>query len=231
MRRAIGIIVPSGNVVVERAAIAFAAEHPGLDVHFSRVPVRGSIDPMPDGYDMPAFLAAAELLADARPGAIVWAGSKGVLVGMAVEEALRAAIVARTGLPFTSSSFALVDLAMRRPLRRIGLVTPYTDAYQQRLIAGFVRLGLTCVSEAHLGIAANLAYADPDETAILAMAHRVAEARPDALVAWCTNFRSAFCRQRMVEETGLRVLDATELALEAGFALADPGTRPEGMER
>ena len=227
MRRAIGIIVPSGNVVVEPAAIALAATSPGLDLHFARVPVRGSHDPFPDGYDLPAFLSAAEMLADAKPGILVWAGSKGVLVGLERDEELRSQIGMRTGIAFTSSALALMDVARTKSLRRLALITPYTTSYQRRLIQGFVRLGFECVAEDHLGIADNLAYAEIGEREILGMAHRVAASRPDAVLGWCTNFRSAFCGDAIARETRLPFFDATLLALHAAIAHLDrdAGTR------
>lgn len=226
MRRAIGIIVPSGNVVVERAAIALATRSPGLDLHFARVPVRGSHDPLPDGYDLPAFLAAAEMLADARPGVLIWAGSKGVLVGLEHDEDLRSRIETRTGIAFTSAALALMEAARARNLRRLALITPYTTAYQRRLVQGFVRLGFECVAEDHMGIADNLAYADVGERDIAAMARRVAASRPDAVLGWCTNFRSAFCADRIARETRLPFLDATLLALDAAMARLELDASP-----
>lgn len=221
MRRAIGIIVPSGNVVVERASIAFAATMPGLDLHFARVPVRGSHDPFPDGYDVSAFIAAAEMLADARPGVLVWAGSKGVLVGVDHDEALRSRIETRTGIAFTTSTLAWLDVARERGVRRLGLITPYTTSYQRRLVNGFVQLGFECVAEDHFDISDNLAYADVGEREILGMAQRVAAARPDAILGWCTNFQSAFCAEAIARQTGVPFFDATLLALYAAIAHLD----------
>lgn len=228
MRRAIGIIVPSGNVVVERAAVALAARTPGLDVHFARVPVRGTHDPHPDGYDVVAFLAAAELLADARPGSLVWAGSKGILVGLDREERLREEIEIRTGIAFTSSSLAFMDAAREASYRRIALVTPYTTDYQRRLMQGFVRLGYECVAEDHFGISDNLSYADIDEAEVVRMAQRTAAGRPDVILGWCMNFRSAFCAERVASVTKVPFLDATLLALDAAVRMLDRHVLEDG---
>lgn len=223
--RSVGIIVPSANIVVERAAIAMLRDEPGTEVHFARVPVRGAVDPFPDGYDVDAFEAAADLLADAASGAIVWAGSKGVLVGIDRDEDLKTRIEDRTGLPFTSSALALRDLVAATGLRRIGLVTPYTAPHQQRLIAGFKRLGLDCADEAHADIANNLAYAAVGAAEIRRMATQVATSRPEAILTWCTNFASAECLPAIERDVGLPVYDATLLGLRAGFRLLDRDIR------
>jgi len=211
--RSIGIIVPSANVVVERAAIRFAAEVPGLELQFTRIPVRGDADPFVQGYDVDAFLRAAELLADARPDVLLWAGSMGVLVGAEHDERLGELIEAETGLPFTSSTIALVRLAERERLERIALVTPYAQAYQDRLVAGFVRLGFDCVAEEHAGLRDNLSYAGIGEEDTVRMALKVSVSRPDAILSWCTNFASTGCVQRIEVETGLPFHDATLLGL------------------
>jgi maleate isomerase len=212
-RPAIGIITPSANVVVERTAIRLMRSFPDVDIHVSRVPVSGSADPFPDGYDVAAFESAARLLADAEPGVLVWAGSKGVLVGIEKDEALRSRLTAITGLPFTSSALAFAELTRLNRLERIALVTPYTASYQQRLIDGFLRLGAECVAETHGGIADNLAYAriGPDE--IAGMARSVVAAQPQAILAWCTNFGAGEVAVAIERETGTPFYDATLLAL------------------
>lgn len=209
----IGIIVPSGSVIAERVGMRVLGAA-GVDPHFTRVPVRGSVDPYAAGYDLDAFVAAATLLADARPNLLIWAGSKGVLAGVNAELELKVAIEGATGIPFTSSALALVEKASTTGLRSIALVTPYTHDYQQRLIVKFAELGLACVAERHGGIADNLAYADMPADDIAEMALDVANARPDAILAWCTNFAAADCAAQVSARTPIPFYDANLLVLE-----------------
>jgi maleate cis-trans isomerase len=81
-QRSIGVITPSANVVVEWTSINLMRAFPQVGLNFSRTPVSGTVDPHPHGYDLNAMVDAAKLLAHARPQAIVWAGSKGVLIGV-----------------------------------------------------------------------------------------------------------------------------------------------------
>lgn len=227
---AIGIITPSANVVVERIAIDFMRAFPRVGLHFSRTPVFGEVDPYPDDYDWDAMLAAAELLAHAEPGVVVWGGSKGVLLGIHKDHMLCKRIETKTGIRSTSSSLALAELIERKGLQRIGLVTPYSDAYQQRLVQGFARLGIDCVAEAHVGCTDNLAYASVGENEIKRMTREVVQAagnqRLDAVLAWCTNLPAASLAGEMENETGTPFYDATALALWHALRILDIDLSP-----
>lgn len=220
----LGLITPSGNVVVEWTTMALLRGLPEIGAHFSRLKVAGSSDPFPDSYDWEGVATATELLADARPGVMIWAGSKGVLVGRKTEQELMSRLEDATGLPATSSTIALLAFAERHGLERIALVTPYSDAYQARLVAGFSRLGLEVVAECHAGLADNLSYAGTSPDQILAMAKEVAreaDGRAEALLAWCTNLPSAPLADDIERDTGLPFLDATALALHGGLKALD----------
>jgi maleate isomerase len=220
-RRSLGVIVPSANVVVERAAIQLSTRHGGVDFHLTRVPMRGGQDPNRQNYDIDVFVAAAELLADAKPQGLFWAGSKGVLAGAEAERKLQVEIESRFGLPFTSCTLALIALLKKTALKRVGLITPYTDAYQRVLIAGLRSLGLDCVAEAHAGIADNFDCAGVPAAQIVAMAKDVAVDRPDAVLAWCTNFASADHFDLIRSQIDVPFIDATLLGFEHAIALLE----------
>jgi maleate isomerase len=219
-RRSIGAITPSANVVVEWTAIRLLSRFPDVGVQFARVPVRGAVDPFPEGYDTAAMLEAARLLADARPQAILWAGSKGALVGIEQDETLCAEIKQATGVEATTPTLALREFVAGRP-RRAALVTPYTQAYQARLIEGLGRLGIVCASERHAGVADNLAYADVGPQAIAAMMREAAReaANPDFVLTWCTNFAVADVVESFEREFPFPVVDATLLGLNQALRL------------
>jgi maleate isomerase len=212
MCASIGILTPSANVVVERTAIAFARAVPGLDVLFTRVPVHGAQDPNPDGYDVAAMTDAARLLAHAKPDVIVWCGSKGLSVGLDVDRALCAAITEATGLPATTSSLALEEVAAIRPFRSVGLVTPYTAPYQARVIEGLAAMGVACAADVHGGLSDNLSYSTIDTERIRVMIAEAAQREPDAILCWCTNFASAALAAECEAAFRIPLYDATTLS-------------------
>src|SRR5829696_9939129 len=133
----LGMLTPSSNTVLEPLTAAMLADLPGASAHFSRFRVvainlgpgsRGQFDPEP-------VVAAAELLADAKVDAICWNGTSGAWLGLDVDRALCAAITARTGIPATTATLALMDALGRLGARRYGLVTPYLGEVQDAIVA------------------------------------------------------------------------------------------------
>jgi maleate isomerase len=216
-RAAIGMITPSANLVVERVTCAILADFPEVSAHFSRTPVFGAKDLFPDDYDWDGMLGAARLLAQAKPNVIVWNGSKGATLGFDADRAFCRRVTEETGVRATTSSLALEAALDRLGARRIAVVAPYATDYQNKLVAGFEREGLEVVAEAHSGIADNLDYAAVPDAAIAAMIRDVAAAKPDAILAWCTNFPAAYGVDALERELGVPILDSVTLAVWRGL--------------
>ncbi|NCY25635.1 MAG: hypothetical protein EBX37_12525, partial [Alphaproteobacteria bacterium] len=217
---AIATITPSANTVVERTTIAMLRDMPQLVPVFSRLAVHGTQDLFPDSYDEAGMLAAATLLSHAQPAAIVWNGSKGGAIGLKHDSALVAQITAQTALPAVTSGLMLRRMMAAHGFSRIGLVTPYAAGYVEKLAARFAMEGWEVVAESHLGMTDNLSYATVPSATIRAQALEVAAARPDLLLAWCTNYPAAPLAAEIEAQTGLPFWDATALgvlaALQAG---------------
>jgi maleate isomerase len=222
----IGTITPSGNTVVERVTLAVLRDFPEVSPHFSRTPVHGERDPFPGGYDLDGMLGAARLLAHARPDVIVWNGSKGGSIDFSVDHDLCQRITAETGIRATTSTLALDEVFKSTGVTRYGLVTPYETPYQERTIASFECAGYRCAAEAHSGLKDNLSFASVPPDAIAAMVRDVARSRPDAIVAWCTNFPAAQVVPALEAELGIPIYDSTLLPIWKALRLCDVDTRP-----
>ncbi|MCU0985567.1 MAG: Asp/Glu/hydantoin racemase [Acetobacteraceae bacterium] len=223
---ALGVITPSGNLVVERVTTALLAALPTVSAHFARIGVRGAVDPFPDRYDTEGMMTAASLLADARPDAILWNGSKGGVIGIAHDRALVAAITAETSIPATTSTLALEAVLRQMGARRIAFVTPYASAYQQRIVDRFAGWGVETVAESHLGLTDNLSYASVPYGTILEQIDTVAAAKPEAILTWCTNYAAAMVAAEAERRHGIPMLDATTLPLWAGLRMIGLDTAP-----
>lgn len=223
---ALGTITPSGNVVVERVTTAILAAFPALSGHFSRTTVVGSTDSYAEDYDWDGMLRAATLLSHAAPAAIVWNGSKGGSLGFDVDRTLCRRITEATGVQATTSTLA-IDAAMRaRGQRRVALVTPYAPAYAAKIPPHFAAAGYTVVAEAHAGLSDNLSYAALPDADILALARSVAAARPDAVIAYCTNLPAAHLVAALEAELGVAVYDSTSAGVWGALRLAGQPTAP-----
>ncbi|WP_424813911.1 hypothetical protein [Roseococcus sp. YIM B11640] len=210
-------ITPSGNTVVEAVTQAMLRDRPDVLPIFSRIAVHGGADPFPDCYDLDGMLGAATLLSHARPGVIVWNGSKGGVIGLDHDRDLCARIAAVTGIGATTSALALEARLAARPVR-LGLVTPYNDAYQRRLLDAFAARGWQVSAEDHLGLSDNLSYAAVPRAEIAAQAARVAP-HCDVLLGWCTNYPVPLLG---TEFGGKPIWDATVLGVEAGLEMMAP---------
>jgi maleate isomerase len=211
--RFVGMITPSGNTVVERVTIAMLREFPEVSCHFSRTAVHGAVDPFPDSYDWDSMIGAARLLAHANPEIIAWSGSKAGSIAFDMDRELCRRVTAETGCRATTSTLALVDALAALGTKRVALISPYAPAYQKKVLATFAREGLDCVADACAGLTDNLSYASMEPEDIRALALQVAAAKPDAIVAWCTNFLAAPLAREIEQETGAVLLDSAALVV------------------
>jgi maleate cis-trans isomerase len=187
-RLRLGVILPSGNVIAEPQIRAMLP--PGVGFYVTRLALRGTSEAellhMIDGVE-----AAAMLLADARVDAIVFHCTAVTTFSPTSGAAIRQRIQAATGIPGIVTSDALAAAFAALSLRRIALLTPYTQPTHQREI-GFVRdLGIRVVSDATLDLETNedMARVRPQALADWVLAHR--DDRADGYFLSCTALRTA----------------------------------------
>jgi maleate isomerase len=113
----------------------------------------------------------------------------------------------RTGIPATSSVLALNELLALGNVRRFGLVSPYTDDVQQRIIANYRAAGIDCRDERHLGISVNFDFSTVEPAAIEQMIQEVAVPGVEAVVTYCTNLRAAQLAETVEAKLGIPLLD------------------------
>ena len=222
----IGTITPSGNTVVERVTLGIAREFPEVSMHFSRTPMFGARDPNPESYGMDGVMGAARLLAHAKPQVLVWNGSKGAGIGFHHDRTLAEAVATETGIRTTNSVLGLADLLARHGIRRLGLVTPYAIEGQQKTLACLEKEGFEVVAHAYADYSDNLSYASVPLDKISAMARQVAQARPQAILASCTNFPAAVMAAPLEAELGIPFYDTTALGVWHALRLAGVDTTP-----
>ncbi len=227
----LGMLTPSSNTVLEPVCAEMLRDAPGTSAHFARFRVTAIAlsDAALGQVDLAPMLAAAELLADARVGAICWNGTSAAWLGLEADRRLSAAIAARTGIPATSSVLALVEICRRRAVRRLGLVSPYTADVQARIVETFAAAGIEVVAERGLGIADNFSFSLVSEAELAGMTRAVATARPDAITVLCTNLRAALLAPALEAETGCLMLDSVSVALWDSLRLA--GADPRALAR
>ncbi|WP_200845122.1 aspartate/glutamate racemase family protein [Roseomonas sp. 18066] len=222
----LGMLTPSSNTVLEPVTQAMVASVPGASAHFSRFRVTeiALSDSALAQFDDSAILRAAELLADARVDVIGWNGTSAGWLGFEADHRLCERITAATGIPATTSMLALNDILAATGVKRLGLVTPYRDDVQARIVANYATLGVDCSSERHLGLQENFSFSEVEGAALTGMVEAVAAEGVDAVAVVCTNLRAAPLVAGWEAALGLPVYDtiATVVWKSLAVAGADP---------
>jgi maleate isomerase len=214
--RRLGILLPSSNTVVEPQTMRLLPPDGSVTAHFSRLGVTLISDDAAsrDQFAPPAMLQAAQLLADAEVDLIAWAGTAASWLGFERDEALAAAIAERCGIPATSSVIAINRRLAGLGARRIGLVTPYVAALEERIVANYRAIGIETAASDRLDLTVNTDYGRVSPAAIAAQCRRVAAARPDAIVVMCTNLCGAPVADVVAAESGIPVIDSVAITVE-----------------
>ncbi|GAB4524295.1 MAG: aspartate/glutamate racemase family protein [Roseibium sp.] len=215
-RNLLGMLTPSSNTVLEPITSAMLAGLPGTTAHFGRFRVTEiSLGETALGqFENEPMLAAADLLSDALVGCICWNGTSAGWLGFERDEALCAAITERTGVPACSSVLAINEIFERTNVKTFGLVTPYLDDVQEKIVANYAASGYECTSERHLRLQVNFSFSDVSEAQIEEMIREVAaEGKPDAIIVFCTNLRGGTLVERLEQDLGIPIYDTVQTAV------------------
>jgi len=230
----LGMLTPSSNTVLEPVTSAMLVGLPELSVHFGRFRVTEiALSQQALGqFDDSEILRAAELLSHAKVHCIGWNGTSSGWLGFEADERLCERISAATGIPACTSVLALNEILRLTGVRRFGLVTPYRDDVQAKIVGNYARAGLQCVAERHLGQQDNFSFSEVSADQIRAMTREVAKAKPEAITIFCTNLRGAPLVEELERETGIAIYDTIATVVWKSLKLAgvDP-RRVQGWGR
>ncbi len=217
----LGFVVPSSNTVVEPLAAA-AAEAGGWSAHFSRLSVFDvALDEASQSqFERQRHVEASRLLADADVDAIVWGGTSASWLGEAHDRDMCAAVSADTGTPATSCVLAMNVLLEPHSSCRLGLITPYTDDVQERIVGNYEALGHACVASENLGGSLSSDFAAIEPTVLAELVRKASAASPDVIFIMCTNLRGAAVAESLTAELGVLVVDSAAATIAAAVGLA-----------
>ena len=221
-RTLLGMLTPSSNTVLEPITSAILADLPDVTAHFGRFRVTeiSLTDKALGQFTNQPILDAATLLAEARVDVIAWNGTSSGWLGFEADEALCREVEQATGIPATTSVLALNEIFRITGVTRFGLVTPYLDEIQEKIIANYASSGFECVSERHLRDRGNFSFSEVSETQIADMVRAVAAEKPQAITVFCTNLRGAPVAHTLEKETGIPVYDTVSTAVWKSMKIA-----------
>ena len=147
-RYRIGMIVPSVNTALEPLTIEMLKTvDEDVSVHFTRIEVHDVSlgDESARQFTFDAFLQAARLLVDAQVQVVAWNGTSGGWMGIDLERELARRIEGALGVPFTTTTLALVSSMQARGVAKWGLAIPYTVELAEQVARNYGAEGLQCV--------------------------------------------------------------------------------------
>jgi maleate isomerase len=222
----LGMLTPSSNTVLEPVTTAMLAGLPEASAHFGRFRVTeiALSNQALAQFDDTEILRAAELIAHAKVQSIGWNGTSSGWLGFEADERLCRRITEATGIAACTSVLALNEIFERTGVNRFGLVTPYRDDVQERIVKNYAASGFECVAERHLRIQDNYSFSEVSADQLRAMTRAVAKAKPQAITIFCTNLRGAPLVAELEREVGIPIYDtiATVVWKSLKLAGADP---------
>jgi maleate isomerase len=223
----LGMLTPSSNTVLEPVTSAMLSGLPEVSAHFGRFKVTEiALSERALGqFDDGEILRAAELLSHAKLDCIGWNGTSSGWLGFDADERLCARISEATGIPACTSVLALNEILHATGVTRLGLVSPYLDDVQQKIVANYARSGFECAAERHLGLRDNYSFSEVSADQLRAMAREVARAKPQAITIFCTNLRGAPLVDELERELGIPVYDSIATVVWKSLKLAGVDTR------
>lgn len=218
----LGILTPSSNTVLEPLTAAIIDDLPEVTAHFSRFKVTeiALSKAAVAQFDETEMLRAAELLVHAKVDAIAWSGTSSSWLGFERDNALCERIRAATGMPACTAVLALNEILAATGAKRLGLVTPYRDDVQARIVANYQAAGIAIIAERHLGISDNYAFAEVSPDRIEALIREVALDKPDAIAVLCTNMRGAPLVSELEAEYDIPIHDSVAVTVWKSLKLA-----------
>lgn len=223
----LGMLTPSSNTVLEPVTAALLSGIAEASAHFGRFRVTeiALSQSALAQFDDTEILAAARLLSHARCQVIAWNGTAAGWRGFHMDEALCAAITRETGAMAATSVLALNEILALTGVKRLGIVSPYTDDVQAAIARNYESVGIAVTGEVHEGLSDNYSFSEITADRMRAMAREVARARPEAIAIYCTNMRGAPLAESLEAELGIPVYDTVSTVLWKSLKLTGVDTR------
>jgi maleate isomerase len=224
----VGVLVPSSNTVMEPDF--WRALPPGATLHTARMFLE---DTTPEGEHRMLdehVLPAARDLATARPDLIVFGcTSAGALRGNDYDAELCRRISDLSGVPTVSVIASVRRAIAASGARRVGVVTPYVDALNQRIRESVEADGVEVATIAGLGMTDNFEIAAVPRREILDLAERTLRGLAvDLAFVSCTNFPAVAALPELERRLGLPVVTSNQAAIAAVLRMLDAAPAERG---
>lgn len=166
------------------------------------------------------MLAAAELLADCLPQAIIWNGTSASWLGLEQDKIFAQEVQQRTGIAASTSTLAFFDAFQLHGIERIALAVPYDSAVTNQIEKEYARQDVQVVSRAFLNQTVNHEFGCNTPDTLRALLRAADSPQAQCLAVVCTNVAAAPLLKEMEEELGKPILDSIAVTFWQACRLA-----------
>ncbi len=223
----IGVLLPPGNVSVEREFARYAPENVALNYNRMSRPV--SVSTKSSLLSMvPSLERTARDLAQTRPDLMLFACTSGsFLEGRGKEDGLARRINDYTGVPAITTSMAVVDALSALRLKRIYMITPYPDDINDEEVEFLAHYGVEVTGYDSFRCAITDLTADvpSEDVAELALKHRAEIGKCDGLFISCTQLLTMDQIEPLEKQLGRSVVTSNQATLWAALRYLDVPTQ------
>ena len=230
VRKKLGLILPSSNTTVEPDFHRVLPEH--VSLHATRIWVVDVTHDDLEAMNLDTEMAA-RYVGTAEVDAIAYACTSGSFIGgPGYDQDLLARITAEArGVPSVGTSPAMVEALRAVGIRRVSVVTPYTDEINEGLTTFLTVHGFNVLSMAGQQIVPNVEIGAQTPETILAFAKANLDPVADGLFLSCTNWRAMEVAEQLEREIGKPVVTSNQATLWAAFRVLNVATWVDGYGR
>lgn len=215
-QRGVGVVAPF-DFALDRELWRWVPDE--ISLHLTRtpfVPVEVSLDLARLVSEHQTLREAVRALMAVAPEVVAYACTSGSFVGgVAGERAMCAAMTQAGELPSVTTSGALLDALAAMGVRRVALVTPYTESVTSSLEEYLGQAGIAVTGRAFLGLTSHIwkvPYRD-----VVDMARQAVVGAADCLFISCTNLPTYDAIPQLEAELRMPVLSANQVTMWAAL--------------
>jgi len=226
----IGLIVLATDHTSERD-FARVCDPDEVGVYASRIAYENPTTPENLSQMGPRLSQAADLILPGEPVDVVAYACTAASVVLGNDTVFDAIRAAKPGAACVTPSTAAFDAFDALGIRRVSVLTPYTDRVTGQLVDYFGGLGLDIVNHRGLGFDDDREMARIDHTSLLEAGANTISEDADALFVSCTAVRAMECISRLEDRIGKPVISSNQALVWRSLRLVGVSRRIQGFGR
>jgi maleate isomerase len=205
-RKRVGLIVPSSNTTME--CELWSALPEGISLHTTRMPLT---DVNVESLEIMEASPNVKLLMDAEVDCILFGCTSGSLIkGREYNRKKSADIERELGIPFITTSTAVIEALKAVDAKMVSVVTPYIDEVNEKEKKFLEENGFSILSIKGMGIERNVEIGKVTPQAVYNFA---ANSKGDCLFISCTNLRTFEIIETLEKDIGIPVVTSNQASL------------------